>query len=52
MINKRCIHAVAKCRNCGWGEEDYLIAMKKAIAHSKKYKHVVEIEKCDLHVIG
>ena len=38
------VHAIAYCEDCGWHEEDYLIAQKEARKHHRKTGHEVVIE--------
>lgn len=35
---------IANCIDCDWKETGHLIAEQKAKQHSKKFKHLIEIE--------
>ena len=52
MVNKGKIHAIARCRNCNWAEENYNIAQRKAREHAKRFKHIIDVEVGTWHVIG
>jgi len=43
-VGKYLIHAIVICFDCGWREEDYLIAQKEARKHAKKTGHTVSLE--------
>ena len=43
-IKQNLIHAIAKCQECNWEEEDYLTAQKEARKHAKKTGHEVILE--------
>ena len=43
-VRKWLTHAIAICFDCGWREEDYNTAQKKARKHAKKTGHMVSLE--------
>lgn len=38
------IHAIARCQDCKWEEENFILAPKKAREHHNKTGHKVDIE--------
>lgn len=44
MRNKGLIHAIAECRDCGWGCENYLTAQAEARKHADSKRHLVVID--------
>ncbi len=41
-------HAVARCQDCNWSQEDYLVAEKEAINHSIETGHSIDLETGEL----
>jgi len=46
------LHAIARCRDCSYEEEDYTQAQRKGREHSKKTDHIVDIEVGYWYVFG
>lgn len=44
MKGYTCIHAIAKCKDCDWIDEDFMTAQKTAREHHKQNNHDVNIE--------
>jgi len=51
-MNQGRIHCIAHCRDCDWEEEDYNLAKREAYKHSRKNKHIVDVEEGYWFVYG
>ncbi len=43
-VNRGKYHTVARCYECGWYEDDYLTAERRAINHCTETGHPVNLE--------